>query len=538
MAIGSSHDGLEARAGDAEFTSGPGSVFTRRSSGLVREVGAFDTLLYGINAVAIGYVVFVIGAWALYPGASMSLATLATIVAAVAVGITYALLGAAYPRSGGEYVFVSRILHPLVGFVVGLSQAFWQAFYVGINGAFFAKFALAPTAALLGVQTGWAWLGDVGAFFDGRWGIFLGGTACVVVFGSMLMRSSKTFFKVQRVGLFVALASLLLTLVVLLLTAVGAIDFARSFDEVAGAGAYAQVAADAGKDAAFSLTNTANFVIWPAFSILFTVLAVSFGGEIRNVRRSQLIGIPGSMVIGGLIMIAVMVLGQWAIGGDFLRAAVTSEAYTVEAPPFISVFAGIAGGNALLTFLMSLWLLILIPYALGVGIIYSSRAVLAWSLDGVIPAAFSKVSARGHQPVNAVLTVLVVGEICLALYAFTDLLTILSGLLAFGLVFVAVTLAGLLFPYVKRETFESSPAALRVGGIPLITITSAISVVFVCFVGYRAIVDDGFGANTPTSIRMTIAVVAIGALWFLVATALQRRRGTNVTGRFNEIPID
>lgn len=537
MAIDSGRDSLAGDRGNAEFT-GAGTLFTRRSSGLVRDIGAFDTLLYGVNAVAIGYVVFIVGAWALYPGASMSLATLATIVASVAVGITYALLSAAYPRSGGEYVFVSRILHPLVGFVVGLSQAFWQAFYVGINGAFFSKFALAPTAAILGVQTGWDWLADVGTFFDGKWGVFLGGTACVALFGGMLLRSSRAFFKVQRIGLFIAMASLLLTLVILALTAVGAIDFERSFDELAGSGAYAKVAADAGGDAGLSFSQTANFVIWPAFSILFTVLAVSFGGEIRNVRRSQLIGIPGSMVIGGLIMMAIMVVGQWAVGGDFLRAAGGSEAYTVAAPPFINVFAGIAGGSAVLTLLMSLWLLILIPYALGVGIIYSSRALLAWSVDKVIPPAFATVSPRGHQPVVAVATVLLIGEFFLVLYAFTDLLVILSGLLAFGLVFVAVTLSGLLFPYIRRSTFEGSAAALRVGGVPLITITSAISFVFVAFVGYRAVVDDGFGANTPTSIRMTIAVIAVGAVWFLVAAAVERRRNPDAGGRFKEIPID
>lgn len=525
-----------------EFVSSQG-LFTRRSSGLVREVGAFDTLLYGINAVAIGYIVFIVSVWGLYPGASMWLATLITIGAACAVGITYALLSAAYPRSGGEYVFVSRILNPLVGFVVGFSQTFWQAFYVGINGAFVAKFAFAPTCAILGLQTGATWLTDLGEFFgEEKWGIFLGGTLCVVVFGAILLRGSKLFFKVQRWGLMIALASLALTIVVLILGAAGALDFKQHFDSLAGAGGYDGVVGAAAKEGidvapSFDLGQTMNYTIWPAFSILFTVLAVSFGGEIRNVKRSQLIGIPGSMVIGGLLMVALMVFAQGAIGSEFLRAAGVTLEWPLAAPPFLNVLGAITANSVVMTILMSLWMLIFLPYALGVGIIYSSRSLLAWSIDGMAPKALSSVS-RNHVPRNAVLAVLLVAEVCLALYAFTDLLAILSGLLAFGIVFVFVTLAGLLFPFLKREAFEASAAAIRVMGVPLISITSAIGLAFVGFVTYRAAVDDVFGANTGTSIRITIIVIAVSVVWFLVVAALQRRRGTDLGRRYGEIPVE
>ena len=40
-------------------------------------------------------------------------------LAAVCGAMTYAELGAAMPRSGGEYNFLSRIYHPAVGFVSG-----------------------------------------------------------------------------------------------------------------------------------------------------------------------------------------------------------------------------------------------------------------------------------------------------------------------------------------------------------------------------------------------------------------------------------
>jgi APA family basic amino acid/polyamine antiporter len=48
---------------------------------------------------------------------------------AVAGAMTYAELGAAYPRSGGEYNFLSEIYHPAVGFVAG-----WTSVTIGFAG--------------------------------------------------------------------------------------------------------------------------------------------------------------------------------------------------------------------------------------------------------------------------------------------------------------------------------------------------------------------------------------------------------------------
>ena len=50
-------------------------------------------------------------------------------VIAVSGAMTYAELGAAFPRSGGEYNFLSRIYHPAVGFVAG-----WTSVTIGFAG--------------------------------------------------------------------------------------------------------------------------------------------------------------------------------------------------------------------------------------------------------------------------------------------------------------------------------------------------------------------------------------------------------------------
>src|SRR5437660_9420858 len=116
----------------------PPGVFTRASSGLVRQVGTLDTAFYGMMQIGIPYIIFIIAAWVSYPGSSMELATAITIIGSVCLGITYALYSSVYPRSGGEYVFLSRTVHPTYGFVVSFLQVFCQAFYFGITRACWA----------------------------------------------------------------------------------------------------------------------------------------------------------------------------------------------------------------------------------------------------------------------------------------------------------------------------------------------------------------------------------------------------------------
>ena len=45
-------------------------VFTRASSGLVRQVKTVDVMSYGIQQIALSYIVFIVLVWLFYPGAN------------------------------------------------------------------------------------------------------------------------------------------------------------------------------------------------------------------------------------------------------------------------------------------------------------------------------------------------------------------------------------------------------------------------------------------------------------------------------------
>lgn len=510
-------------------------VFTRASSGLVRQVSTTDTVYYGVMAITIAYMVFIVTAWPGYPGASMEWATLLTTIGGVLLGVVYALFAAVYPRSGGEYVFISRVIHPAIGFVVSFEQAFWYAFYFGLNGAFFAIFGLSPLLTTLGLQWRNGRLLSAGNWFAGRNGTFVIGSVMVLFIGYMVYRGMRGYFRLQRWAGTLALLSVAATILVLVLGKIGTLHFASNLDRLAGAGTYVAVAR-AGSAARYRAVATFDFMVWPAFAILFSVNMVSFSGEVKNVRRGPLIGIVGSMVLTGVLMIGLMYFGRGALGTRFLQAA--PESTRLPAPPFLNVFASILGNNGVLTIFLNLWVVFVIPFALGTNVIYSSRAMLAWGLDGVAPGSFANVSDRRHTPWFSIATLVVLAEIALAVFTYTKLVEILSGFLGFAIAFLIVCLAGIFFPYTRKRELERSPANVRIAGVPVMTLCGVLAIPFLAFVAYRTAVDKALGANARISLVVNGIVIAIGFAWFYGLRWYRKARGVDVDRRFREIPVE
>ena len=515
--------------------SSPGT-FARASSGLVRSVGTIDAMWYGLNAITIAYIGFTLIDWVAYPGASFEWSVLLTTLGSIGVGIVYALLAATYPRSGGEYVFLSRIVRPELGFVVSFMQAFFYTFYFGLNGAFFAIFGLSPMLSVLGIQLKNGTLTDWGTWLGSGWGVFIAGTFIVALVAFLAYRGMGTFFRIQRWCTLIGLGSVVVTLAVLALGGLGVLDFKSAYDSAVGAGAFDKFAS--AKVPATDLGQTLNFMVWPAFSILFSVNMVAFSGEVKNVRRAPIVGIVGAMILAGVIFIAFMIFARWAMGDAFLVGA-ADGGYTFKT--LVNGTASILANNPILTILINLWVILVIPFALGSNIMYGSRALFAWGIDGVAPGKLAEVSPEYHSPAWAILVLFLIAEAWLAVYVFTTYVGILSGLLTFSLAFFVVSLTGVFFPYWKKEIFERSPAAQRVAGIPVMTIAGLVGVVFTGFLIWRTTQDtylNALNSNNPISLYMTLAAIVIAIVWFVVARWYRAQRGVAVDKRFKEIPVE
>src|SRR5713226_1348939 len=107
-------------------SDGSKKVFTREATGLVRQIGAFDAFIFNAFSTFPFAILFtMIFALGLFPSANIPLAIVISIVPALIVGVTYIVFSIAMPRSGGDYVWIGRIIHPVLGFMMNFGLVFY-----------------------------------------------------------------------------------------------------------------------------------------------------------------------------------------------------------------------------------------------------------------------------------------------------------------------------------------------------------------------------------------------------------------------------
>src|SRR5207247_10902546 len=91
-------------------------IFERKASGLVREAGPLDVLVYNINFVSLGLMAALVFLFstAFYPGANLYLTAILIFLVVIPVSLVFAFFASSMPRSGADYVYVRRVLHPVI----------------------------------------------------------------------------------------------------------------------------------------------------------------------------------------------------------------------------------------------------------------------------------------------------------------------------------------------------------------------------------------------------------------------------------------
>ena len=134
--------------------AGSDDLFARNATGLVRGVSSTSQVIInsipGSPVLGLAYGFFL--ALSLYPGGNFLLALALLTPMALAYAYSFGLLTAAVPRSGGDYVLVSRVLHPLVGVISSFYMQLANGmFSTALGGWFFTTLALGPGLIVIGL---------------------------------------------------------------------------------------------------------------------------------------------------------------------------------------------------------------------------------------------------------------------------------------------------------------------------------------------------------------------------------------------------
>jgi len=524
-------------------------VFVRKASGLIRTAGTWDVLAYNINFTSIGLLllfVLLLGP-AFYPGASLPWATVICVIAILPLALVYGYLASAMPRSGGDYVYVSRVLGPALGMMSNWNMTMWWFFYGGVPSAFLARYGLAPFFRTMGIYTGNSSLTSIGNWFTTKAGTFILGTCLIVLLIVVFSLGTKTYFRVQNILILFAIASTVLIVAVF----IGKVpaDTIHAFNvhlrEVSGKAIPSAYVAESAKAAGytglapFSLFWTLMVMTWIYLNLSFMSSSAYIGSEVKNARKLQLWSMPATLFIVGIgVLISVWVIDH-AVGYDFLAQLGWADptGLGMNSTPVFQELASFVANNIVLAFLICFGFIFWSYAWLPGQILNGSRNIFAYSLDGLLPSWFKKVNQKRFTPVNSLLTMGAASIIALGIYVFTDLFSTLVGIFGFILSFIVISISAALLPYRLPDVFETSAVNQRIGRVPVITVIGVLSVAAQVFMAWVFLRDPSAGLNgNPKMIWFNVIVFLSGLVVYYVAKFVQRGRGVDVDLSFKQVP--
>jgi amino acid transporter len=531
-------------------------VFTRKASGLVRVMSPYSAFVYNVLTMGLIFPWTYLWAPGALPGGRLVWGILLATLIEIPIAYAYVWLSTALPRSGGDYVFQSRVFGGGLAFTVVMSGfVIWILQWVALSGWLVSYLGFAPLFLGLGATLNNASLSTLGVWFTTSTGIII--TSILNAFLSLVLLVSgfKNYVRFQHVMWWGTLLAFAVVFIVFFTTPPS--TFVERLNDFAvksgGAANFYETARGAAQAAGVDLN--------PPFSLLATILVAPIAwtslqwatysaqqnGEIKDAKnfRAQTFIMVGSLIFTGLLL-ALLAVGLERVGGvEFLNIAGAGYWSGVAE-------ANIAGFNlwppivaVALTASPIVVLIIGVGYLLnGFQIVNNcyigmTRVMVAMSLDRLLPEWVSRVHDKLHTPVNAHVAYFLASiPVILAYNLVPTWVSLTLGVtFACGYVFVITSLAGALLPYRAKDLYEASPGAqYRLGNVPLVTVLGGVGAVLGGVMVLMFMLYDALGLTSTLAYTVVGGVLLVSVVWYFLAKNSQKARGINVDFAFKEIP--
>jgi APA family basic amino acid/polyamine antiporter len=539
-------------------------VFVRKSSGLVRVMSPSSAFVYNVLTMGLIFPWTYLWAPGALPGGQLVWGILLAMLLEIPIALSYVWLSTAFPRTGGDYVFQSRVFGGGLAFTIVFSGfVIWILQWVALSGWLLSTLGFAPLFLGLAASTGSSALVDLSTWFTTPLGILVTSIANAGIALVILVSGFRNYIRLQRVMWVAILVSFATMLLVLITTPTGAVPVKLDAFSAAVGGSASFTA-----DATAAATG-AGIELNPAFSLLATLLVAPIAwtslqwatyssqqnGEIKSAGsfRDQLFIIVGSLVLTGVLLAILAFVLENTVGTQFLYVAGAgywsgvTEATLAGSYLWPNIIATALANNPIVTLLIAFGFILNGHQIVHNCYIGMTRVMVAMSFDRLLPEWVSRVSDRLHTPVNAHVVYFIASIPVIWLYnnftygegdnavSWTSLT--LGVTFACGYVFVATALAGALLPYRAKAAYEASPgSAYTIGGVPLVTAVGLIGAAFGVVFLYLFLTNDQLGLTSQLAYTVVGGVLLFSAAWYLVAKQLRRSSGINVDYAFKEIP--
>jgi amino acid transporter len=535
----------------------PKRVFVREATGLVRSWSAWDLLIYNILAspaifTGVAYSLFgeTLGT---FPGANPYLGIVLAAVGALPVMAMYAILSSAMPRSGGDYVWVSRILHPSLAFAYSTVFVTTSVtLYMAWNGWILAYLGFSSAFGILGSVTGSASYLGLSSFFLGNPVVLLISFIGIAGAAVITARGMKTIAAAQKTWLALTTGVFIFFVLVLASTSQSVfIERFNSFFSSLGPNTYQQVIQTANLSSTwpstFSLRDT---VVWASYTeglFLAAWWGVPMIGEIKGTGnvRNLTIAMCFPLILYLVEYLVLIALFERTIGWPFLASLgyLMSTGNPLVAnmpfkPYFVNFPSIIVAGNV--TYLYAVVGLVLVLTLLStwtfniLNILNPSRYLFAQAFDRVLPSRLASINDRTHSPLVAIAVCVIGGVLWTIWTIFQPSVWAFTGAAAVTTTCLPIfpSLAALFFPRRLRNTFEGSTAAKYRSTLPLLAIYSLVWTVAMV-VAFWPIAAVGL---FPASYYLFAGLFVVCIAYYFVRSWYLKRQGLDLRIAFNQLP--
>ncbi|MGA8905279.1 MAG: APC family permease [Candidatus Bathyarchaeia archaeon] len=526
-------------------------TFVRDATGLVREVGAWPSFFATFALVTGGVPILLIATLWTAPGANWTLALLTAFVPSLAFAALAVIMAISMPRSGADYVFTSRALHPFLGFVsyFALVSAFT------LNYGIFSSLGATYVGYIL-TSLGSVWndpnLANIGATLSSPIPAFVISVATITITGLIgLLRPRHAWGFIFWAGVI----SLVATAIFFgAMATISPSTFQAAYDAFVAAGGYTLASGNSTVPATYSQVISvgglpslgpmaATFAALPFawFTYTWYTLPASWSGEMKHVKKSMFIAIIAALVWIAIYFILFEILSFNAFGQGFLEA--WSNLNTGGGPPvagignFTPFFVFLVYKSAPLLFVMFIALFLPNFLSLPAILISQTRYLFSWAWDRILPERIAAVNERTHTPLIAGMIILAGAYLGAALVAFAPdvgIVTTTFPIFTFGFIIPAFGAAA--FPYLKRDLYESSVIVKRkVAGVPVITWLGGLAGIYLIFSTYLAISVGNLPLNLQSGLTYLV-IFGLGIVIYAVGYFNAKRKGIPIELVFKQIP--
>jgi basic amino acid/polyamine antiporter, APA family len=555
----------------------PSGLFVRQASGLVRDVSMTNALFFNIAAFVGTAVGWAIAFYALYPEwvalgiSAYAYMAVLTGIFCYFLGMIFASLTTAMPRSGGDYVFTSRIISPFWGWIESWTLVGSALTIIGFE-IIVATHNIQLTAILLGVAFPTSVFNGATNWLQDTTSKFIVGIIILLVIAGIAVLKTRTFHKV-------VMGFTIFAIVAVAINFIGAftVDPVSMSNALPALGTSSKAIIDAATKAGYSLGS-------PDFSllglvglaglvsvILFQYIGFQFSsyiaGEVKgNVRRAVMFAVIGALIFAVFMNSVYMDVQGFHYGFDMVNAwgylywngagaplngqpPFSPVMLTAVHPQFWPLWLIVALGNITLNVLLC-----------PVYAIFLSRIVLAWALDRQVPEWFSVVNERTNAPLRVIILAVLIGAVFYVL-TFIDqwfpsvniylslASTTFFGILLAGLTWIMPGLNAILIPYRRPDLFQLTNNTGKLLGLPRLVWTGIIWLIFIVpvyvaafgYPVYQGLLKSGtsyLSLSNSAGVGWALIFVVVGIVIYFVMKAVNTSHGINVRMIYQELPPD